>query len=211
MQLEKAVTAGDGILKFSPEEEKMLIERFEKSRNDVKLLKFVPASGAASRMFRALFHFLDSYDPSEESLGEYLERTGDSEMKTFAEELTDFPFYKIVQNRISGKASSKDEEVYLFVKEMMSEDALNYGFYPKGLLPFHNYGDHTATPFEEHLKEATEYAKTGDTARLHFTISEQHGEMFNKNFRVSRRGSLPGALRSMSVIPIKNRQRILLR
>ena len=182
VQLEKAVTAGDGILSFSEDDENKLIERFEQSRGDTTLLKFVPASGAASRMFRALFNFLDSYDPSEESLDDYLERTGDSDMKTFAEGLTDLPFYKIVQNRISGKASSKDGEVYLFVKEMMSEDALNYGFYPKGLLPFHNYGDHTATPFEEHLKEATEYAKTDGTARLHFTISEQHGEMFNKEF-----------------------------
>jgi hypothetical protein len=133
-------------------------------------------------MFRALFNFLDAYDPSEESLDAYFERTGDTDMKTFSEGLTDFPFYKIVQSRISGKTSSKDEEVYLFVKEMLSEDALNYGFYPKGLLPFHNYGDHTATPFEEHLKEASVYAKTDGAANLHFTISEQHGEMFNTEF-----------------------------
>lgn len=182
VQLEKAVTVGEGISKFDAEEEKRLIERFDKAQNTMELLKFVPASGAASRMFKALFNFLDAYDPSEESLDDYLERTGDSDIKTFCEGLTDLPFYKIVENRISGKASSKDEEVYLFVKEMMSEDALDYGFYPKGLLPFHNYGDHTATPFEEHLKEASVYAKTGDTAKLHFTISEQHGDMFNQEF-----------------------------
>ncbi len=182
VQLEKAVTVGEGISKFTPEEEKQLIDRFDQAQGEMALLKFVPASGAASRMFRALFNFLDAYDPSEESLNDYLERTGDTDMKTFSEGFTDFPFYKMVENRISGKASSKDEEVYLFVKEMMSEDALNYGFYPKGLLPFHNYGDHTATPFEEHLKEGSVYAKTDDTAKLHFTISEQHGDMFNKEF-----------------------------
>ncbi len=182
VQLEKAVTVGEGISKFTPEEKKQLIERFDTAQGEMSLLKFVPASGAASRMFRALFHFLDSYDPSEESLDDYLKRTDDDEMKTFSEGLTDLPFYKIVQNRISGEASSKDEEVHRFVKEMLSEDALNYGFYPKGLLPFHNYGDHTATPFEEHLKEAAIYAKNDDTARLHFTISEQHGDMFNQEF-----------------------------
>lgn len=182
VQLEKAVTVGEGILKFGPEEEKQLIERFDKAQNSMKLLKFVPASGAASRMFKALFSFLESFDPSEETLEAYLERTNDSDMKTFSDGLTDFPFYRIVQNQISGKTSSKDEEVYLFVKEMLSEDALNFGFYPKGLLPFHNYGDHTATPFEEHLKEAAAYAKTDDTSRLHFTISEQHGDMFNREF-----------------------------
>ncbi|MDT7828547.1 DUF4301 family protein [Pricia sp. S334] len=182
VQLEKAVTVGDGILQFDAEQEKQLIERFDETQEGMTLLKFVPASGAASRMFRALFNFLDAYDPSEESLNDYFERTGDTDMKTFSEGLTDFPFYRIVQSRISGNASSKDEEVYLFVKEMMSEDALNYGFYPKGLLPFHNYGDHTATPFEEHLKEAAVYAKNDDTAKLHFTISEQHGKMFNQEF-----------------------------
>lgn len=182
VQLEKAVTVGEGISKFTPEEEKQLMQRFDKAQGETALLKFVPASGAASRMFRALFNFLDSYDPSSESLDDYLKRTDDSDMTIFSEGLTEFPFYTIVHNRIKGKTSSKDEEIYLFVKEILSEDALNYGFYPKGLLPFHNYGDHAATPFEEHLKEASVYAKSGDTAHLHFTISEQHGEMYNKEF-----------------------------
>lgn len=182
VQLEKAVMVGEGISKFTPEEEKQLMQRFDKAQGETALLKFVPASGAASRMFRALFNFLDSYDPSSESLDDYLKRTDDSDMKIFSEGLTEFPFYTNVHNRIKGKASSKDEEFYLLVKEILSEDALNYGFYPKGLLPFHNYGDHAATPFEEHLKEASVYAKSGDTAHLHFTISEQHGEMYNKEF-----------------------------
>ena len=62
---------------------------------------------------------------------------------------------------------------------MLIEDGLNYGFFPKGLLPFHRYGEDTATPFEEHLKEASLYAKTKGTASLHFTISEQHEAMFS--------------------------------
>ncbi|SIS40737.1 protein of unknown function [Zobellia uliginosa] len=190
VQLEKAVTVGEGLSKFTPSEEKELIQKFEASRTGLSLLKFVPASGAASRMFKALFNFLDAYDPKEESLEAYFERTDDKAMKTFSEGVADFAFYDLVKQRIAGKTSSKDEELYLFVKEMMSEDGLNYGFYPKGLLPFHNYGDHTATPFEEHLKEASVYAKTGNTAELHFTISEQHGDMFNAEFNaVSERVS----------------------
>ena len=182
VQLKKAVTVGDGILKFDKEDEKELIEGFEKAKDQNKLLKFVPASGAASRMFRTLFNFLEEYDPDQESLDNYLERKNDDDLKTFIEGLQDFPFYKLVENRISGQANSKDGEIYLFVKEMLSEDALNYGFYPKGLLPFHNYGSHSATPFEEHLKEASEYAKSGNSATLHFTISEQHGDMYNEEF-----------------------------
>lgn len=182
VELVRAAVPGDGILKFPKEKELGFVEKFEKEKETLSLLKFVPASGAASRMFKALFNFLETYDPSSESLQSYLERTGDREIKVFAEGLEKFPFYTMIRDRIVGKAGTKDEEVFLFVREMLSEQKLNYGFYPKGLLPFHNYGEYLATPFEEHLKEGSLYAKGRDTARLHFTISEQHGEMFNQEF-----------------------------
>ena len=182
VNLVSAAVVVEGISKFTVREQKSLINKFEGSKNDLALLKFVPASGAASRMFKALFNFLDAYDPSKESLKKYFERTNDTDLQVFNAGLKDFPFYDIVQERIKGKFANKDEELYLFVKEMMSEDALNYGFYPKGLLPFHNYGNHSATPFEEHLKEASNYAKVGEDANLHFTISEQHIRMFTKEY-----------------------------
>ena len=180
VQLSQAAVVGNGILRFSEKEQLDLLQYFEDNRKELELLKFVPASGAASRMFKAMFNFLDSYDPSKEKLSEYIERTGDKDAKKFTENLSDFPFYDLIMSRIKGKASNKDEESYLFVKEMLAEDGLNYGFYPKGLLPFHEYDTGTATPFEEHLKEAALYAKTKGRANLHFTVSEQHDEMFAK-------------------------------
>ena len=182
VNLVNAAIVDEGILKFTVREQKSLINTFEEAKAKLSLLKFVPASGAASRMFKALFNFLDAYDPKKESLEQYFKRTNDSDLKIFSKGLKDFPFYETVQERIKGKASNSDEELFLFVKEMMSEDALNYGFYPKGLLPFHNYGDHSATPFEEHLKEASNYAKVDGEANLHFTISEQHISMFTKEY-----------------------------
>ncbi|QLG45636.1 DUF4301 family protein [Costertonia aggregata] len=182
VRLSKSAVVGDGILKFSPSEEQQYIDTFEKSKEGLLLLKFVPASGAASRMFKAMFNFLEAYDPLGESLDEYVARTNDTAIKEFFEQWEKLAFYKLIQNRIVGKAKNKDEEKYLFVKEMLLEDGLNYGFYPKGLLPFHEYGDTTATPFEEHLKEAAAYATVGGKSNLHFTISEQHGEMFNEEF-----------------------------
>ncbi|WP_422083191.1 DUF4301 family protein [Ulvibacterium sp.] len=182
VRLEKAAVIGDGISKFSEDQQTRLVRYFEENGKALRLLKFVPASGAASRMFKALFNFLDTYDPDHESLEDYLERTKDIDLKKFSEGLKDLPFYDLVRNRIAEKANIKGKEIYVFVKEMMSENTLNYGFYPKGLLPFHNYGEYVATPFEEHLTEAANYAKTGSTANLHFTISPQHEEMFNKEF-----------------------------
>ncbi len=182
VHLVNAAVVGEGISKFTVREQKSLINKFDDSKDNLALLKFVPASGAASRMFKALFNFLDAYDPSKESLKKYFERTNDTDLQVFNAGLKDFPFYDIVQERIKGKFTNADEELYLFVNEMMSEDALNYGFYPKGLLPFHKYGNHSATPFEEHLKEASNYAKVGEDANLHFTISEQHIRMFTKEY-----------------------------
>jgi len=146
VQLSQAAVVGNGILRFSEKEQLDLLQYFEDNRKELELLKFVPASGAASRMFKAMFNFLDSYDPSKEELSEYIERTGDQDAKKFTENLSDFPFYDLIMSRIKGKASNKDEEAYLFVKEMLMESGLNYGFYPKGLLPFHKYGTETATP-----------------------------------------------------------------
>lgn len=182
VRLEKAAVVSEGISKFSAEEEKQLIHKFENRKKGLSLLKFVPASGAASRMFKALFNFLETFDPEKESLDAYLDKSKDTEIKTFFDSLDDFPFYKKIKSRIAGKATSKDVESYMFVKEMLLEAGLNYGFYPKGLLPFHNYGTYVATPFEEHLKEAALYTNTNGKARLHFTISEQHSAMFKLEF-----------------------------
>lgn len=178
VRLEKAAVVGDGILRCSEKEEEALIQNFEKERKEKSLLKFVPASGAASRMFKAMFNFLGAYEPEKESLSDYINRTDDQAAKQFAERMEDFPFYELIMEKISNSFSTEGEKVYQFVSEMLAEEGLNYGFYPKGLLPFHKYGKDSATPFEEHLKEAALYAKTDGKANLHFTISEQHEELF---------------------------------
>lgn len=185
VNLVRAAVGSDGILQFSEEEQQAHIAYFESARGKLELLKFVPASGAASRMFKATFNFLDAFDPGSESLSAYFDRTNDTDMKRFLNEMENLPFHGKIMERIAGKAQSKDEEAYLFVKEMLVAEGLNYGFYPKGLLPFHSYGDVSATPFEEHLKEAALYAKTDGKANLHFTISEQHNEMFGTEHSVA--------------------------
>lgn len=188
ISLEKEAVVSSGIVKFNKEEEAALIGYFENGSKAVEILKFVPASGAASRMFKALFNFLESFDPKLETLENYIYRAGDEEIAKFFNEYTKLPFADIVNNRIHGKAATKEEEYYLFVEEMLSKEALNYGFYPKGLLPFHNYGDYVSSAFEEHLKEGAKYAAVADKARLHFTISPQHEEMFNEEYeRVKKR------------------------
>ena len=174
----------DGILKVSSEQEGTFIKKFESSKEALSLLKFVPASGAASRMFKSLFAFLDDYDPRKEEFTAYINRSKLKDVGQFIDRAAELPFYELVLKRIKTKDLSEDEDKYRFVKEMLSEDGLNYGFYPKGLLPFHKYEDMLSTPFEEHLFEGVSYASNKEKALLHFTISEQHQSLFDKELKL---------------------------
>ena len=180
VNLFKAAVIGDGIMRFTAEEQRNLRELYQEKRQGRKVVKFIPASGAASRMFKSLFSFLSDFDPAADTLEDYLE--SDPSMRRFYEGIRDFPFYGLVQSRIRGKATTKAAELYAFVEELLSEDGLNYGFYPKGLLPFHTYEKTLDTPFAEHLREGAAYADTGGTAHLHFTISPQHDALFHREF-----------------------------
>ncbi len=176
--LVKPAEISDGILRLSDREQTALYQHFETECSHLVLLKFVPASGAASRMFKTLFHFLKAYDPTRETLPAYLERTNDTALRKFINGITQLPFYHKVMERIEGETMQEDKIIYRFVQEMLKEDSLRYDFLPKALIPFHRYGSEAVTPFEEHLKEAAQYAKTNGKARLHFTISEQHETLF---------------------------------
>ena len=179
VHLNRPAVIGDGILQFDKEKEKVLLKRFENSRDRFKLLKFVPASGAASRMFKALFEFKESFNPQKEDLAGYLSRTGNKDLDRFVSGLESLPFYSLIRDRLKGKHKNKDHMVLAFVHEMLDSDKLHYDFYPKGLLPFHRYAENSVTAFEEHLKEGALYASSANKARLHFTVSEQHEAMFH--------------------------------
>lgn len=179
-RLHAPALVGRGILRFSSKEQEELVDYFERQADSLELLKFVPASGAATRMFKALFNFLEAYDPQRESIASYVVRSGDREIQRFAEQLDNFPFHGTLMERINGRSRTRDGELYLLIQEMLLPRGLDYGSCPKGLLPFHKYGRETATPFEEHLKEAALYASARGVARLHFTVSQQHEEMFRE-------------------------------
>ena len=140
-----------------------------------KILKFVPASGAASRMFKNLFEFLGAdYDVPETKFE-----------KTFFEQIEKFAFYNDL-NAACEKAFEKNipalmaEGDYKAVVAALLEAAgLNYGALPKGLLKFHRYEDGSRTPLEEHLVEGALYAanKNGKV-NVHFTVSPEHRRLF---------------------------------
>jgi hypothetical protein len=171
---------GNGILRVESKFEDY-INIFESKRHSLSIVKFVPASGAASRMFKFLFQFLKDYNPSNQSIEDYIKSNKD--ISVFLNGLEKFPFYSIVRNKAMETHPNFDnltlgEQSVLFVKTMLDANQLNYSFYPKGLLPFHNYKTHVSTAFKEHLLEATLCASSNNHANLHFTVSEAHTEMF---------------------------------
>ncbi len=176
VNLVESATIDNGIYKFSNEEIKELIQVFENKKDRLDLLKFVPASGAASRMFKSLFNFLEHPNDSE-----------NSDMKTFFSGAKKLPFYNQVMDHINKKYldyhdQSEEAQKKIFVEEILLKKGFDYGGYPKGLLPFHKYNDYSITAFEEHLYEAAVYDTVGGKAKLHFTISEDHLDKFKSEF-----------------------------
>lgn len=188
INLVAAATVKNGILKVSDQEKGSYIKYFEGNRNSISILKFVPASGAATRMFKFLFQFLKEYRPEKESINAYINRQKASELSIFLIGIKKLPFYYIVkqiiykENKIFDKLTYSEQAV-LFIKTMLDSDKLNYGNSPKGLFPFHLYKDHIATAFEEHLFEAALYASTKNKANIHFTISEKLNHKFDEEFK----------------------------
>lgn len=187
VNLSKAATINNGIVKSSEESKAHYINYFDTKRNAVTIAKFVPASGAATRMFKTLFRFIDEYIPENETINSFVNKHKDADLSLFFVGIEKLPFYEKVLERVKVfypdyASYSNDRQKLLFVKTMMDDDKMNYGFYPKGLLPFHEYKDHLATAFEEHLFEAALYASSNNTAYLHFTISEVYKDMFDDEF-----------------------------
>lgn len=185
VRLASAATVNDGIIALDEEQQSDYIALYQKKKDSLEIVKFIPASGAASRMFKQVYQFVDDYNPDKETIAAYISRTKNAFLDKFFSDYKKFPFYyevwEAVQKSYSPEELADDNaEKYAFVKTMMGADALDLGSYPKGLLPFHNYESFVATAFEEHLFEAAAYASQSNRAILHFTVSPQHETKFKE-------------------------------
>ena len=177
LKLEAAAAIGNGIMAPDTTQREEYIKAWEDYKaSGRKIVKFVPASGAASRMFKNMFAFVDApYDvPTTDFEKEYFDN-----IKKFAfrEALCD----QCKKNEGKNIKTLLAEGNYKAIaRNMLSKDGLNYGNLPKGLLLFHNYEDGPRTPMEEHLVEAALYASSNGEANVHFTVSHDHIELFKQ-------------------------------
>ncbi len=179
LQIENAASVGNGIIRLNKDELKKRIDLYEKRvAQNIKPLKFIPASGAASRMFKALFEGLESF---EKNIQENIIITENRDVKEFSEKLDKFAFAAELEAII--KAKNQELNTKNKIDFLLNKKGLNYGSLPKGLLKFHLYENSARTPFEEHLVEGAKYAKDGmGKAQLHFTVSPEHKLEFEKLF-----------------------------
>jgi hypothetical protein len=183
--LDKPATVHDGIVKLTVEEFKNHAAFFDKKKSNLKLKKFVPASGAASRMFKFLNEFLMEFDHENETINAYINRKKDKNLPIFLAGIEKFPFYEEVKSKVKQLVPNYyslegHEKSYHFIKLMLDANHFDFANKPKGVLNFHKYPTHIATPVEEHLNECAFYAASKATSHLHFTVSENHEKLFKK-------------------------------
>ncbi|HMK05941.1 MAG TPA: DUF4301 family protein, partial [Flavobacterium sp.] len=181
--LVRAATKGDGIIKLEEEQFKEYSDYFDLKKNAFKLKKFVPASGAASRMFKFLSEFLNEFDIENETINAYVNRRNAISLTIFLTGLEKFPFYEAIDAKLKElyvdfNKWEKDKKNYYFIKLLLDPKHYDFCNKPKGILPFHKYTAHIATPIEEHLNESAFYASSNGISNLHFTISETHQLQF---------------------------------
>jgi len=181
--LVEPATLFNGILKLSDQDFQEKAAFFDSHKSDLKLMKFVPASGAASRMFKFLSDFLNEYDILNESINAYINRKKDNELAIFIVGMDKFSFFETVHDKLKEEfvdfdSLDRDYKNYYFIKLLLASDYFDFANKPKGILPFHKYLANIATPIEEHLYECGYYSSSNGNSRLHFTISEVHQDQF---------------------------------
>ncbi len=176
LQIIGAATVGNGIIRLNESELGKAEDLYEeKVAHGIRPLKFIPASGAASRMFKDLYEALDSFKKAE--AGEVLKINKGA--KQYIEGFEKFAFSAELKSVIEKSGNQLNEKNK--IDFLLSETGLNYGSLPKGLLKFHKYENSERTPFEEHMVEGAAYATDNSgKARLLFTVSPEHQQGFEK-------------------------------
>lgn len=185
IKLLKSATKDDGIWVLDKEEKAFYVAVFDKKKQYFNIEKFIPASGAATRMFKFLAEFLFEFDIENETINAYINRKKSNDLPIFLIGIKNFPFYLELKKHTLSlypeyESYNSDKKSYCLIKTLLSKDCFNYGNKPKGVLPFHEKEGEKVTPIEEHLKETIFYKRGDRKSKVHFTISEEHLVDFEK-------------------------------
>ena len=179
---------GKGIAVFDWEEQKSLMALYDEEKQKRSLIKFVPASGAASRMFKVLLGYLNKpgeIEQNEVTRDAEAGQTSAKQLVVFMEGISRFAFFKDLSLTLKKKGMSMEKLLRKgsfrdIISLLLKEEGLGYAALPKGLLMFHRYPEANRTAFEEHLVEAASYARDdANRCSMHFTVSPEHLKRFH--------------------------------
>jgi len=179
-RLQRPCTLGDGIVVLDSNDHERLVAHWEKAAAKGRLSEFVPASGAATRMFAFLQRVRSRLASTADASGVEgdIETDGDKEdFRLFIDSLREFAFFEALAEALAQAGIPWHDRMeaghYAEILDyLLDAQGLNYGSLPKALIPFHRYPDHSRTALEEHLVEATHTVQdSSQLCRLHFTVS----------------------------------------
>jgi len=182
--LVRPAISGDGIFSFCEDELSYFTNYYTIHLNDLQVVKFVPASGAATRMFKHLFEFRESFSGDQTQRETFLNSADFNSVGYLMSHISEIAFFNTLQDILSKHGLETTNligswNLDTLIEYILEEKGLNYANLPKGLILFHDYPAGARTASEEHLVEAANYARNSDgKARIHFTISPEHKERF---------------------------------
>lgn len=170
LPLIKAAVVGDGILRYSDEERAKLKSLYRRFKDSLDIVKFVPASGAATRMFKNIYQGIEELK---------LNGSLNSDALEFVNNLKEYPFYYLIKSHFNSMGLDVESLIekgeYLEVlRQILDTDKLDFGNLPKALIEFHVDNQTPLTSLEEHFIELINYANTDGQGRLHITASIEH-------------------------------------
>lgn len=188
--LVRACGLGDGILRMPGADRERLAEAYRKEREAGRAMQFVPASGAATRMFKALLTTLYRKDAPDLRTLIQEGMQGDPtalEFLAWFQGLDFFPFREQLERGLAGRGQDLDllienRDYRPILDALLGPQGLGYAERPKALIPFHAYDDGSRMAFEEHMAEAKSLVRDREgICRLHFTVSPGHAEAFHQS------------------------------
>jgi hypothetical protein len=184
VELVAPATINNGLKTFSEADADKLMVFYDKNSEDFEILKFVPASGAASRMFKLLFEFREKYtDPADATV--LLESDkGFNSAYNFISNIHKFAFFDdlkmvMAENGFDIETCLNEKDYRSIIDYLLEDKGLGYAALPKAMLKFHNYDDGARLAMEEHLVEGANYGQNSDgRVAVHFTVSPEHADRF---------------------------------
>ena len=173
LHLDSSCRLGNGIQELDDDSIKTYAHEFDHRDANITIAHFIPASGSGSRMFDSLFQFIIQPRPNEETL-EFVEH--------FINCAGDFAFYNKLPQHFKDELNNGTLDIQEFIKLLLSENGFNFGNLPKGLIPFHRYGNFIVNPFQEHILQGVSIS--GERTHFHFTINSRFESRIHNSIKI---------------------------